>query len=91
MKFCTITIAILALAAAALAGGGKVSTSTLTGSKNVLMPGHGWNHGQVGSNINGHGARPGEDGGHGCNPVPEPLTMLVLIPGAAMLIRRRKA
>jgi len=105
MKFWTVSIAVLALAAAALAGGSNrsgVSMATLTSSKNVLMPsGNKGGNGEHGADNNGddrngsgdhHGGK-GDDGhgGGGGQCVPEPLTMLALIPGAALLIRRRKA
>jgi len=104
MKFWTVSIAVLALAAAALAGGSNrsgVSMATLTSSKNVLMPKGSGSNGEHsgdhnGDDRNGSGDHHGGNGdnGHGggggqC--VPEPLTMLALIPGAALLIRRRKA
>jgi len=104
MKFWTVSIAVLALAAAALAGGSNhsVSMATLTSSKNVLMPsGNKGGNGEHGVDNNGDDRNGSGDhhGGHGDNGhgggggqcVPEPLTMLALVPGVALLIRRRKA
>lgn len=88
MKLWTISIAVLALAAASMAVGGKstvVSTASLTSNNNVSMSkdkNHDENHGKD------HGKGDDHHGGGGqC--VPEPLTMLALVPGAAMFIRRR--
>lgn len=82
MKFWTITIAVLALAVVASASGPAVSTTKTVTSSTIksttkLAP--------MSGNKDDHGKG---NHGHGC--VPEPISMLALIPGAAMFIRRRK-
>ena len=87
MKFWTVSIAVLALSAASLAGGWtrSVSTATITSSNNVLMPASSRTT-SISRPVNS--IQPNGHGGNQC--VPEPLTMLALLPGAALLIRRRR-
>ena len=99
MKFWTVSIAVLALSVAALAGGpGRtpVSMATLTSSRNMLMPqgvgANSWVGSRASTNVHSSNLPPANNsrpGGTNC--VPEPVTMLALIPGVAFFIRRRKA
>jgi hypothetical protein len=85
MKFWTLSIAVLAFAAVASAGNNVApSTRTLTsGTHTIIAPSdRGGKKDDDGGKGHGHG------GGGQC--VPEPLTMFGLVPGVAMLLRRRK-